>query len=135
MQNGQPVAFASKTFTDTEASYSNIERECLAVLYGIERFHHYLVGKHFTVITDHQPLEMIFPKPNRCASPRLRRMLIKTHGYDFTVKYREGETMTLADTLSRAPNPQNIEEIHLDKCIDGIEMYLLKFSKTKQDQI
>ena len=137
IQNNRPIAFASKSLTSSESNYSNIERECLAVLYGIQRFHHYLFGKHFIVITDHQPLEMIFLKPNKCASPRLRRMIIRTHGYNFTIKYRKGETMILADTLSRAPNPMNNEEIPLDTCIDDIiiEVDLMHFSKEKRAEL
>jgi hypothetical protein len=63
-QNGKIVACASKTLSKTQANYSNIERETLAVLHGIERFNTYLYGRHFSVISDHKPLEVIFSKPN-----------------------------------------------------------------------
>uniref|UniRef100_A0A8C9V4K9 Reverse transcriptase/retrotransposon-derived protein RNase H-like domain-containing protein n=1 Tax=Scleropages formosus TaxID=113540 RepID=A0A8C9V4K9_SCLFO len=63
LQNGCPVAFASKTLTPTQANCSNIEREMLALVHGIERFHAYLYGRHFYINTDHKPLEMICKKP------------------------------------------------------------------------
>ena len=118
-QNG-PVAFASKTLTTTQSNYSNIERECLAIVHGIQRFHHYLYGKRFTVVTDHKPLEMIFTKPIHAAPPRLQRMLLKIQGYDFDVVYRPGSQMILADTLSRLPNQSKQEDIELDCRVDSI---------------
>ena len=59
IQDGQPIAFASKSLTDTETCYANIERELLAIVYGCEKFHTYLYGRTFIVETDHKPLEMI----------------------------------------------------------------------------
>ena len=63
MQDGQPVAPASKALSSAQSNYSNIDREMLAVVFGISRFHTYLYGRPFRVITDHKPLEMIFKKP------------------------------------------------------------------------
>ena len=63
LQNNRPIAFASKTLTDVETRYMNIERECLSVCYGLEKFHTYVYGKHVTVQNDHKPLEMIQRKP------------------------------------------------------------------------
>ena len=78
----------------------------LAVVFSISRFHTYLYGRPFRVITDHKPLEMIAKKPLLRAPSRLQRMLHKIQGYDFTIGYRQGKTVTLADTLSRLPNPK-----------------------------
>ena len=55
LQEGQPVVYASRTLTETECRYSNIERELLGVVFGLERLHHYTFGKPITVETDHQP--------------------------------------------------------------------------------
>ena len=59
LQQGQPVAFASKSLSDTEKRYANIERELLSVVFTCERFQTYLLGREFTVESDHKPLEMI----------------------------------------------------------------------------
>ena len=62
LQDGRPIAFASKALTETEQRYANIERELLAIVFGCERFHTYVYGKPFVVETDHKPLEMIHKK-------------------------------------------------------------------------
>jgi len=59
LQVQKPIAFASKTLTDTESRCGNIERELLAVVYGCERFHTYLFGRRFVAESDHKPLESI----------------------------------------------------------------------------
>lgn len=82
VQNNRPIAFGSKTLTDCQSRYSNIEREMLAIVYGMQRYHTYLYGKSFTVITDHKPLVTICSKSLHAALPRLQRMLIKTQGYN-----------------------------------------------------
>ena len=145
LQDGQPVAFASKALNSAQSSYPNTDREMLAVVFGINRFHTYLYGRLFRVITDHKPLEMISKKPLLRAPPRLQRMLQKIQGYDFTIEYRQGKTMTLADTLSRLPNPKDKGTVELDLRVDGIEMTtaevhrcdidLVNFSQRKQHQL
>ena len=62
LQQGQPVCYASKALTKTEQGFSNIEREALALVWGLERFHYFIYGKQCTVHTDHKPLEAIFKK-------------------------------------------------------------------------
>ena len=56
LQDGKPVAFASRSLTDAEQNYAQIEKETLAVTFGCEKFHHYLYGRKFTVESDHRPL-------------------------------------------------------------------------------
>ena len=122
LQDGQPVAFTSKALNSAQSNYPNIDREMLAVVFGINRFYTYMYGRPFRVITDHKPLEMISKKPLLRAPPRLQTMLQKIQGYDFTIEYRQGKTMTLADTLSRLPNPKDKGAVELDLRVDGIEM-------------
>ena len=62
LQEGQPIVYASRALTDTEHRYSNIERELLGVVFGLERLHNYTFGKSITVETDHQPLTSIWKK-------------------------------------------------------------------------
>ena len=131
IQNGRAVAFASKALTKTETNYSNIVRKCLAVVHGIHRFHTYLYGSTFTVISDHKPLQSIFSKPLHAAPPRLHRMLLKVQGYNFDVHYRPGHTMTLADTLPRLPNTQNTAQLNLPCHVDNIHIDLMNFSQDK----
>ena len=62
LQNGKPIAFASKALTKTECRYANIEREMLAAVFGAERFHTYIYGRSFTIESDHKSLESISRK-------------------------------------------------------------------------
>ncbi len=106
LQDNKPVAFASKTLTPTQSAYSNIERETLAIVNGVTKFHTYLFGKPFFIITDHKTLLMIHSKPLKSAPPRLQCLLIKIQGCDFQLVYRPRNQMIVADVLSRLPNPE-----------------------------
>jgi len=111
IQEKGPVAFASKALTSAERRYSNIEREMLGIVFGLERFHHYVFGRHVTVETDHKPLETIALKNLHSAPPRLARMLLRVQRYNITVKYVPGKEIPLANALSHiTPCPANTIE-------------------------
>ena len=76
MQNDQPIAYASRALTDTETCYAQIEKELLAVVYGLEKFHTYTYGRSVAVQSDYKPLEMIFKKSLHKAPKRLQHMLM-----------------------------------------------------------
>ena len=59
LQDGNPIAYASRSMTSAQKNYAVIEKELLAVLFGCERFHHYIYGNKITVMSDHKPLENI----------------------------------------------------------------------------
>ena len=113
LQDGQPIAYASKSLTDIETRYANIERELLAIVFACQRFNTYVLGRPFTVESDHKPLEMIHQKSLVSAPPRLQRMLLQLQQYDVTIRYRPGKEMLLADALSRCPSRAS-GEIKLD---------------------
>ena len=73
----KPVTVASKTLTNTEQNYSNIEGGMLAIVFALTRFHHYTYGRHVIVESDYKSLESITKKPVSTASPRTKRMLLK----------------------------------------------------------
>ena len=103
LQNDQPVCFTSHTLNSMEKNYAQIEKECLTIVSCMDKWHQYLYGKHdITVHTDHQPLETIFKKPLTKAPRRLQRMMLKLQRYQFTVRYKKGKELYVADTLSRA---------------------------------
>ena len=101
IQDNGPVTFTSKALTPTEQCYANNERELLACIFGAECFWTYVFGRHFTIESDHKSLEQI-PMKNLADAPvHLQRMLLRLQDYDFTIKYRPGEEMVIADTLLR----------------------------------
>ena len=58
----KPVAFASRSLSKAEKNYSHLEKEGLAVIFGVKHFHQYLYGRRFTILTDHQPLRRLLVK-------------------------------------------------------------------------
>ena len=104
IQDGKPMAFTSKSLTDTETRYMNIERELLVVVFGWEKFHPYLYGRSFVVESDHKLLEMICLKNLISAPVHLQRMLLWLQQYNMVIMYQPGKEMLLADTLSHLPS-------------------------------
>ena len=94
LQNGQPVAFASRTLSPTEKNYATIEKECLAIVFACERFNQYLARReNISVETDHKPLESIFKKSLLSAPCRLQRMLLRLQRFNLSVSYKPGSQM------------------------------------------
>lgn len=114
LQDGLPVAYASKALSSTQQSYAQIEKELLAVLYGCEQFNQFVYGTHFTVESDHLPLISIVKKSIESCSPRLQRMLIKLQKYDFDLIYKKGKELYIADALSRAPDKTDTNDVSID---------------------
>ena len=100
LQNGKPIAFASKALTKTECRYVNIEREMLAAVFRAERFHTYIYGQSFTIKSDHKPLESISRKNLADTPAWLQCMMLCLQGYNFRIHYCPGKEMVILDTLS-----------------------------------
>ena len=98
LQDGKPLAYASRALTNTETNYAQIEKELLAIVFGVERFHQYTYGRNVVVDSDHKPLETIFGKPLASAPRRLQKMLMRLQRYDIVIQYKKGSEMYLADT-------------------------------------
>ena len=106
LQNGKPIAFASKALTKTKCQYVNIEREMQAAVFGAERFHTYIYGWSFMIESDHKPLESISRKNLADTPVWLQCMMLCLQGYDFTIHYCPGKEMVIPDMLSQfSPRP------------------------------
>ena len=114
LQDGRPVAFASKTLTSTEKGYAQIEKEMLAIVFGCTRFHQYIYGRPVIVHTDHRPIASIIRKPLSATPPRLSRMLLQLQKYDLDVRFVGGKNVPIGDLLSRQPLPETQEIAGLD---------------------
>ena len=100
----RPIAFASKSLSDAETRYSNIERELLGVVWTVEHFHHYTFANKINIISDHKPLHPLFSgKSVVSCSPRTARLLLKIVDKDIRFFYQNGPTMHISDALSRLP--------------------------------
>lgn len=102
IQNNLPCAYASRAMTNTQQQYAQIEKELLAICFGVKKFHQFVYGRNFIIETDHQPLVTIVKKPLHDCPARLQRMLLSLQRYNFTLTYKPGKQLIIADTLSRA---------------------------------
>ena len=86
----------------------------------MEKFHTYIYGRHITVYNDHKSLEMITKKPIHATPPRLQRILLQLLRYDYTLVYKPGKEMVLADRLSRFPSRKENTPTELNQNIQHI---------------
>ena len=108
MDSGEdrPIAFASRTLTSSERNYAQIQREALALLFGVKQFHQYIFGRKFTLVTDHKPLLTILgPKTAvpSLAATRLQRWALTLAAYNYDSESRKGSEHANADCFSRLP--------------------------------
>lgn len=102
----RPIAFTSRSLTKAEQNYSQLDREALAIFYAIQRFHEYLFGRQFNLVTDNQPLVRIFHQSNKLpqmTSARLQRYAAFLSGYNYKIIHKNGTENVSADCFSRAP--------------------------------
>ena len=104
LQNGKlhPIACFSKTLTTAERNYATNEREALAVLMAFEHWEKFLLGRHTTLQTDHQPLQALLAAPSsRRQSAKFERWRERLAHFDFSIEYIPGPCNQAADALSR----------------------------------
>ncbi|KAK7106829.1 hypothetical protein V1264_018042 [Littorina saxatilis] len=88
-----------KKLNGAESRYATVEKECLATVWGMQKFERYLNGRRFTLETDHQPLKCLQKQPT---NPRLMRWALQLQPYAYTVQVIPGRDNHGADYLSRA---------------------------------
>ena len=144
MANGteHPIGYVSRTLSKAELNYSQIEKEGLACVFGVKRFHSYLYGHHFTLITDHKPLLSLFGDGRAIppqASARIQRWALM---YEYTLAFKCTAQHSNADALSRLPlsvsvshtvPPENIMLLHV---LDQTPVTALQVKRwTRQDPV
>ena len=127
LKHAKPIAYASKSLTESQKRYAQIEKELYAVVFGCEHFHQYVCGRRITVHTDHKPLVSIVKKPLASAPARLQRLLLRLQKYEVDVVYVPGKLLYTADMLSRAylGNAQETDiddemELHVNMVINSL---------------
>ena len=100
----RPVAFASRSMTDTEKRYAQIEKEALASTWACEKFSDYILGKSIIIETDHKPLVPLLGTKQLDSLPsRALRFRLRLDRFTYTIIHVPGKDLHTADTLSRAP--------------------------------
>ena len=146
MQEGRPLAYASRALTHPDTRYATIEKEMLAIVFALEKRHQYVYGRHVVIKTDHKPLESIAKKPLDRAPNRLQGMLLRSLAYDIDFQYTPGHTQHLADMMSRSflpadgqANPSEFESVNVVQFLpvrqERIQKIQLKTAKDETLQV
>ena len=102
----RPIGFASRVLSPAERNYSQIERESLACVFGVKKFHSYLYGRRFTLVTDHKPLLTLLHQHRAIpttASNRIQRWALTLSMYEYSISFKPSIAHSNADALSRLP--------------------------------
>ena len=98
----RPVIFVSRSLSDSEKNYSQLEREGLGVIFAFTRLRQYLLGRKFKLVVDNKPLSSIISKKlPSMASSGLQRWTLKMLEYDFHIEVRKSHQIPVVDWLSR----------------------------------
>ena len=97
----KPVVFISRKLLPRELHYATIEKECLAIKWALETLQYYLLGRTFTLVTDHAPL--VWLSRNKDTNSRVLRWFLALQPFSFQTVHRPGRMQSNVDYLSRTP--------------------------------
>ncbi|CAB4018994.1 Transposon Tf2-9 poly, partial [Paramuricea clavata] len=121
--DASPTGIGAVSLTKTERKYSQIDKEALSIVWGVKKFHIYLYGRRFTLVTDHKPLTSIF-HPEKgipiMTATRFQRYALFLAGFEYDIEYKNTKEHCNADGLSRLPLPMTEKE---DTAVDAAEVF------------
>ena len=129
------IEFGARGLRPAEKSYSVAEKECLAIVSGVQHYHEYLNGRSFTIRTDHQALKYLKSMRHH-STGRLARWNLLLSGYDYQVEFVKGSTNSASDALSRIslPVPEEGPEKELDNMLFNIDTDIFQSTADRQNQ-
>ena len=116
MGRDKPVAFASRSLAPAEKRHAQLEKEVLAIIYGVKKFHQYLFGRKFIIYSDYKPIQHLFSESRPVlvlVSARIQRWAQTLGAYDYVMEYKPGNQHANADSLSRLPLPDIPSQVPL----------------------
>ena len=134
----RPIAFASRTLSTAERNYAQIDKEALAIVWAVRKFHTYLYGRDFVLVTDHTPLTAIFhPEKDLPAmtAARLQRYALFLAGHRYSIEYRNTHEHANADGLSRLPLASDAASHPVDVEVDAFHVAQLEHLPVTATQI
>ena len=96
-----------------QRKYSQLHREALAIMFGLERFYKFIFGKQITIVTDAQAVKEMFKESNggsAVASARMQRWGAKLSGFQYRIIHRGSAKLAVPDALSRLPSGNSFHE-------------------------
>lgn len=133
-----PIQFASRTLNSSERNYSNIEREALSIIFGLEKFRNFLLGSKFIISNDQKPLTKLFSNckavPTTC-SARIQRWALILSQFNYTLEYSRGQDNVHSDCLSRLPLPETVTEAEPYEIVCTLELLEKEYITPKDIQI
>ena len=130
----KPVAYASRSMSDTEKRYAQIEKGALATVWACDKFASYIVGLKFHIETDHKPLVPLLGSKHLDALPsRILRFQLRLARFDYTIQHVPGKLLCTADALSRALGPITKADQQLEEKVEYIMVVSVKHLPAGQD--
>ena len=134
-QEGQPVAFYSRTLNPSEVHHHSVEKEAYAIIEGVRKWSHFLKGRFFHIITDQRSVSFMFSHhKSKIKNDKILRWSLELMPYSYNIIHRPGRENAAADTLSRnvcASIPENkLFELHASLCHPGVTR-MAHFVKSK----
>lgn len=121
----RPIAFDGRKFRGAELNYDTTQKQCLAVLFAVEKFRPYVEGYEFDVYTDHSALTWLFNKQD--LTGRLARWVLRLQQYNFRIHFRKGSQNIVPDAISRI---ESLNVIETDSCfLDTDQWYIAMMAK------
>ena len=111
-----PIAFASRSLAPADRKYAQLDKEGLAIIFGVKHFRQYLLDRHFTIYSDHKPLQHLFSENKAIpamASVRIQRWALVLSAYNYDIVFKPGSQNANADVLSRLPLADSPNQVPL----------------------
>ena len=129
------ISYGSRVLNETEKRYSTTERECLALVWGLKKYKHLILGYKVHVLTDHKPLLDLFKKREFINNSKFNRWFLSVLEFNPQIKYIPGSSNTLADGLSRSYEDFESKVIDKKFCFtcQKVELDLLKVKEEQEN--
>lgn len=127
-QNGRPIAFYSRTLNHSERRHSAVEKEAYAIVEAVRKWRHYLLGRHFRLLTDQKSVSFMFDskQPGKVKNEKIMRWRLELSCFDYEIVYRPGRQNEAADALSRICSVigcNRLKELHEELCHPGVTRF------------
>ena len=125
-QAERPIAFFSRTLNASEQKHSSVEKEAYAIVESLRNWRHYLMGRHFEVLTDQRSVAFMFDQhhSSKIKNEKIMRWRLELANFKFDIIYRPGNRNTTADTMSRITASiqpvASLKDLHDALCHPGI---------------